>query len=111
MAKNNLTVESIISIIKACAENSVSKFKLDTLDIEFGQYKIKDTENFTEPLTQAAHEKMEQETLVKEELKTREDQMRMLLLENPLLAEELIADGDLQNDEADNGRGIEEDGE
>lgn len=108
MAKNNLTVDSIISIIKACAENGVSKISVDNLAIEFGQVKVKDTEIFTD-LTQEAHDKMNGDTLVKEELKTREEQMQMLLLENPLLAEELIAGGELENDETDDGRGIEED--
>lgn len=113
MAKNNLTPDNIISIIKACAENNVSKFSIDTLAFEFGQPKPKEHEIITEPLTPETHDKMDKETLVKEELKTREEQMQMLLIENPLLAEEMIADGDLKDDESESGdgSGIEEDGQ
>lgn len=111
MAKNNLTPDNIISIIKACAEHNVSKFSVDTLAFEFGQPKVKDDVIITEPLTAQVHEKMDKETLVQEEIKTRNEQMQMLLLENPLLAEELIASGDLEDDETDDGSGIEEDGE
>lgn len=112
MAKNNLTPDNIILIIKACAENNVSKFSVDTLAFEFGQPKIKDDVIITEPLTQVVHEKMDSETLVAEELKTRNEQMQMLLIENPLLAEEMIADGDLEDDESESGDGdgIEENG-
>lgn len=111
MAKNTLTPDNIISIIKACAENGVSKFKLDTMDIEFGQYKTKDTVNFIEPLTQAAHDKMDAETLAAEEARQKEDEIQMMLIENPLLAEELISNGDLEDDGTDDGSSIETDGE
>lgn len=106
-AKNTLTPDDIISIIKSCAENGVSKFKLDTLKIEFGKYKVSDTENFTEPLTQEAHDKMNKKTLAEDESRTRDEQIKMMLIENPLLAEELISNGDLEDDGSDSEDGIE----
>lgn len=111
MAKNTLTPDDIILIIKSCAENGVSKFKLDTLKIEFGKHKVSDTVNFTEPLTQEAHDKMDKKTLAEEESRTRDEQLKMMLIENPLLAEELISNGDLEDDGIQPEDGLEADGE
>lgn len=96
---NNLTSDDICKIIKACADNGVYKISVSTLAIEFGEYKIKNPENITVPrMTQEAHDKQNAETLVSEELKTKSDQIDMLMIEDPVLAEEMIANGDLEND-------------
>lgn len=110
-AKNTLTPDDIISIIKSCAENGVSKFKLDTLKIEFGGWKA--SKQQSEPLTQEAHDKMNKKTLAEDESRTRDEQIKMMLIENPLLAEELISNGDLEDDgsESEDGSEVEADGE
>lgn len=100
-AKNNLTSDDICKIIKACAESGVYKIKCNSLEVEFGQPKKVDHENFTQELTQEAHDKMDQQTLVEEEVKTREEQIQMMLIENPELAEEMIANGELNEDGTD----------
>lgn len=101
--KNNLTSDDICKIIKACAENNVYKFSLDTLAIEFGERKKEDPENITVPvLTQEAHDKQNEKTLVEEEVKTKTEKIQMLMIEDPVLAEEMIANGDLENDGSSN---------
>lgn len=101
-AKNNLTSDDICKIIKTCADSGVYKISVDTLSIEFGEYKIKDPENITVPvMTQEQHDEQDSETLVKEELKTKAQQIDMLMIEDPVLAEEMIANGDLENDGSD----------
>lgn len=99
MAKNNLTSDDICKIIKSCAENGVSEFIFDTLNIEFGKYKKNDPESITVPiLTQEAHDKMDKQTLVEEEIKIKEEQIQMLMIEDPAKAEEMIANGDFDDD-------------
>lgn len=103
-AKNNLTSDDICKIIKACAENGVYKIKCSTLEVEFGQPKKNDPENNTElipVLTQAEHDKMNKDALEEEEIKTRDEQVRMMLIEDPLRAEEMIANGDFDEDGTD----------
>lgn len=110
--KNKLTTPDIISIIKACAENNVSKFNLNTLSIEFGQSNKVDDEIITQPLSQEEHTAMDKQTLLQEEMRMRDEKIKMMLLENPLLAEELISNGDLDESDGDIGDGEdEEDGE
>lgn len=101
MAKNNLTSDDICKIIKACAENGVYKFSVDTLSFELGERKKSDPENITglvPVLTPEAHDKMERDALVEEEIKTKEEQIQMMLIENPMMAEEMIANGEFEND-------------
>ncbi len=45
---------------------------------------------------------MTPEALEDEELKFRDEQVAMLMIENPQLAEQLIDDGDLEDDSTDN---------
>lgn len=100
MAEKQLSVEEICSIIEACRNAGVTSMKCGPLELSFG----KQTESPSEKpavteITDDQHEKSNEDALVQEELRTRQDQIDQMLIENPSLAEELVAQGDLEDDD------------
>jgi hypothetical protein len=106
--KNPLTAGEICSIIKACAEARVATLKFGDLCVEFGATPALNQEIRVEttlpaiptlatapPATPAAemaavHATIEKEQLTQDEFNTRREQLDQMLIENPLLAEELM---------------------
>lgn len=103
--KNSLTGHEICLIIKACGEAKVLEMKFQDLYLCFGR-PTKDTvlvDKAPGPLSDneisATQEKYAKESLLRDELQTREDQLAEMLILDPLMAEELILKGELEPDE------------
>lgn len=103
------TAEELCGIIKACGEAQVVELKLGDLYVRFGQQPVPEapanevqspapTPEAAISATQNELEKEAERALTQDEVKLREDQLDMALLENPLLYEELIAKGEVEDD-------------
>jgi hypothetical protein len=94
----------VCAIIESSAKNGVRLLKLADLHIEFGPAPFSLGSPYPITPTPAAavaepnHERISQEGLEAEELRTREDQIAELLLTDPLAAEEMMRLGELQED-------------
>lgn len=96
--KNFLSGDEICSIIEVCAKRGVGEFVYGPLSFNFG------TKKDTQPARNGAQlpenviqeqQKIEETTLLSEELRTKEEQIAELLITDPLYAEELIVSGEL----------------
>lgn len=109
LEKLNLSAENVLELIKVGAASGVAKIKFGDLELEFGQ-NTKPPESPANDVTPAPadaaisveqNRKIQKEALEREEFRTREDQVEHMIIEDPLKAEELIADGELLPDDAD----------
>jgi hypothetical protein len=102
-----LSTEEVCLIIKACGESQVSKLKFRDLQLWFGTNSksdgslvagsspTPDTE-ISEIQTQVSKAAFEQE-----ELDTRDEQVKQMLIEDPYEAEKLLIHGELTEDGSD----------
>lgn len=106
--KASLTVDEVCRILDASARTGVSLLKLGDLHVEFGR-KEPEPSRVPSPLRPDAIPAAEMAVLqLKEqnrsteldELQLREDQIAELLLTDPLAAEEMIRNGDLEETNA-----------
>lgn len=112
-----LAPEEICAIIEACAKNGVATLKFGDLEIQRGPPATR-SENPEAPaslaptahsnipvaeMTDQQHEQQNANNLVSEELATREAQIAELLVTDPVAAEKLILEGELED--ADNESG------
>lgn len=104
-------------MIKVCAEAKVRNFSYRNLRLEFHEDRAVSPSlvnpSAPEPMKPAEaalsdqqKEAVEQEALVVEDARTKEDRMALLMIENPLLLEKMIERGEL-----DEAGAISEDGE
>lgn len=98
-----LTAADVIAILDASRKNRVSVLKFAGLEVELSQASQDGTLTGPEAQPAAAmaepnHEKQTEEANLADELQTREDQLAEALLSDPLLAEQLIRDGELTED-------------
>lgn len=113
MDKSVLTAEDICRIMEVSAKAKVSSISYGDLRIVFGEEVKTDASGpskILEPtppteatLSEIGHDKLNKDSLEKEEIKTREDQLDLMFVENPLAAEELLASGDAVEEDLDDG--------
>lgn len=117
MDKRGLTAEDICSIINTCALANVRSINFDGLHLEFGvdsqaskspPLHVSELNEPTEAaLSEKEHEELTNTSLLQDETRLRMDQIDLMLIEDPLKAEKLIADGEL-DDTGANERGAED---
>lgn len=93
----------ICTIIEACAENQVTKLKYGDLYLELGRQTPRDTvpTQTVSPGTEIPeinHDKITQESIETDEVKLREAEIAELMLTDPRRAEEMIENGELEDD-------------
>jgi hypothetical protein len=106
---NVLTKDEILEIIGSCATANISHFKYGGLELSFsGNEKTNSsrTENLEPPKPTGAallvqHEQQDIEYLKEEEARLKEERISMMLIEDPLQAEKLILNGELDLEEGD----------
>ena len=111
--KTPLRTEDICTIIKLCSESRVASLKWGDLCVEFGPAK---TTPWAFPMESAHTEAVspapspekadtqEQETLLSDELRVKDDQLALMVIEDPAQYEELISSGELdEEDEREHG--------
>lgn len=99
----SLTVTELCSIIESCAKASVRAFTYRELRLEFGDVATAiptppppaPEPSSTETTLSDLHTKQNASALLSAELQIKEEQIAYMVLENPLLAEELIANGEM----------------
>jgi hypothetical protein len=105
-----LTTDEICGLIKVCASNGVTSFKLGPLEVSFGlkpQEAIAPWREQSPPVVEASGQPPEdsqaayssEEVLLRDELSTRQDQLAEMLVTDPLEYERLISEGELTNEE------------
>lgn len=120
-SKRSLSSADVCSIIEASAKAGVTELLFRDLHVRFGMppenqitgpildltrlsmpgYPVVQqdrAEATVGPLTDKQHEQMGKDSLLQEELRTREDELARLLVEDPVKYEELLRDGDLTDD-------------
>lgn len=104
--KSLLSAADIVTILEASRKNGVSKLKFDTLEVFFdaslhdgpsGAQTVK-SEQSAEQIAHTQNEE-EKKAIEADEFSVREDQIAELLISDPLLAEELMLQGDLTESE------------
>ena len=98
-----VSVEDLSKLIETCAKSGVSEFAFGELKIQFGRTPapgpaIPDQAPENVILEQ---KQVEESALLKEEILTKEEQIAELLISDPLSAEELMAEGVLEEDSED----------
>lgn len=115
MAKNSLSSRDVCDIIQACSQSKVSVLKFGELYVRFGpQAEGSNTstpesdfvpENTSTPvkpnsdteISEEQHARISQDSLVADEISTREEQLAMAMVEDPALYEQMIRDGELED--------------
>jgi hypothetical protein len=100
----NFNMTELCSLIKECASSGVSELTLEPFRVVFSEQKKEATT--TPPAYFYAQTSVEQdrqkldddEVLLKEELRLREDQLSNALLEDPAEFERLLMAGELEDD-------------
>lgn len=87
--------KEIVQIIKACGENGVKKFKQGDLEIIFGQEESAVQKDPTPVWHPSLLKPIEVDPLFEKEQieRTREEEMENLMISDPELYEELLAEG------------------
>lgn len=105
MDEKQLNSDEICKIIEACAKAGVSSLKCGPLELSFG--KQTESHHSVQPavteITDDQHRKMTEDAITQDEIRLRKDQIEQMLIENPALAEKLVADGDLEDDDGTDG--------
>lgn len=103
MDKTFISGAEICKIIESCAKKGVLELKYGPLHLKFAGKTQESTARGPKIPTESAPEniiqaqnKEQEEALFREELKTRDEQIAELIVTDPLLAEELMAEGELE---------------
>lgn len=98
--QTQLTAQDISLILEAAAKNGVSAFKWGNLAFRIGQkpQNYVQTTGFMQQ-EMPNHDEINANTLVNDEVQTKEEQMDMALIENPLLFEQMLAAGELTEED------------
>lgn len=106
-AHNPLTVAEVTLIIDTCAKANVRRFQALGLHLELGESGPASSPRpplVTEPnlpteaaLSEKHHQKQNEETLRDEELQTKEERLAQMFIEDPLQAEKMMEEGDLDD--------------
>ena len=115
--ENLLSGDEICKIIEACAKRKVAELEFGALKLKFGPFTAQRTTPAPGPAIPAPvpenilqeQTKAQEEALLVEEIKTREEQIAELIITNPLAAEELMQSedyvGKAQEEPDDDGTG------
>lgn len=112
--KLGLSSDDVCAIIKASGDSGVTSLKFGYLQIEFGkpieQTRVDLVQSAPTPpsnpdteISDDARVMRDKAELVVDELKTRDDQVAQMLIEDPLRAEQLLLDGELEDDDESDG--------
>ena len=109
MGKIGLSSADICAIIKTCSENGVAQLKFGDLEIHFGKPETLHDDrppappNHTRPATEiaATQKQIAKKSLLKDEVSLREDELALMVIENPMEAERLIMAGELNEETTD----------
>ena len=106
MAEKMLQVYEICQIIKACADYGVTSLKCGPLELSFGKQteKIPQEQPAVTEITEDQLKELdtiENDAHEEEEVRFRREQIDQMMIENPSKAEELLASGELVDDDAD----------
>jgi hypothetical protein len=101
--------ETVCAIIKTCAESNVARFKWGAIEVSFKNAEPHHfgSVSFDDPKFQ---EVVSAETLLKEELAHRDEQLAQMEIEDPLAYEKAIESGDLIDSKAGDGLNEENSG-
>lgn len=100
-----LSSQDLDAIIRSCSAAGVSELKFGNLHITFaGKAKVEVVANppikASEPeISEEKHKEQTKETVERNEILMREEQVAFSIIENPLLAEQLISEGELPDDD------------
>lgn len=97
--KNFLSGKEICTIIETCAKKGVEEFAYGPLSFNFSaKTASQPARSGTSSPEHVLQEQIniEKDVLLSEELQTKEEQIAELMISNPLLAEELMAEGELE---------------
>lgn len=102
--KTALTPDAVVCILEACARTGVSSICFANLKVTFREQTkhAKPQEHITQPEAEISdHQnlKTQERYLNEEEAQTREDQIAELFITNPQLAEQMIQNGELSQDD------------
>lgn len=104
--KNLLSSKDVCSIIKMCAQSKVSELKFGELHLSFGYFS--DESRSEVPNTRISEAKLkeeEQKYIAESEIRSKDDEIDQMLIEDPVKFEELLEQGEFDADEF---RGSEE---
>lgn len=91
-----MTVENLCAILKACTESGVSELKFEGLEVSFwGPTQTLPQAFNLSPEVIAAQEQVSQDVSVEQEVRSREDELAEMLVNDPEKFEDLLASGDL----------------
>ncbi len=100
-----LTPEQVCAIIKSCGESHVRVLKFAGLYVQFERSAVAPAvaEIVSPPpateMAETPNPIEEEKALLQKELAVRDDQLAYVMVENPVLAEQLLMDGDLAEDD------------
>lgn len=120
MGDKRLDSAEVCVIIEACAKHGVVELKFHDLELKFGKQTEQGTglplnpgDNVALPpvavMTEKDHEKNTESVLEEEEISLRENQIAELQIDDPVAAEELIMNGELED--VDDKRGDDKSGD
>lgn len=106
-----LSSQELDAIIRSCSEAGVIKLKFGDLHISFGK-KVREElvatippKTFEPEISEEQHKAQTKNTVERNEIEMREEQVAFSIIEDPALAEKLISEGELPDDDGnwDNG--------
>ena len=98
----NLKVKEICELIKVCGESKVKHLRFETLQVEFLSEAMGAVVSGVELPSDLVG--IDESPILKDEIKTRQDQLDMALIESPSEYERLLMSGDLDDEEDDDRR-------
>ncbi len=116
--ENALSSRDVCEILSACAANKVSVLKFGDLYVRFGpsaeelattaiveaqEHAANSKTNSDKEISESDHERINREGLEVEELRTREQQLAELQITDPLAAEEMLMNEELEEDVDESG--------
>lgn len=98
----------ICTIIEACAEYQVTKLKFGDLYLELGRHTPRatvPTQSFSPgtAIPEINHDQINQDSIETDEVRLREAEIAELMLTDPRKAEEMIENGELEDDTDESG--------
>lgn len=101
VSKNNtivsksLTVRELKAIISLCSNRGVSELKYGSLSLRFGD--VAQNKVTARCSSVVAQNRIDEETTEKNEIEVREEQLQQMLIENPTMYENLLAQNELED--------------
>lgn len=101
MDEKKLDCSEVCTIIEVCAKSGVAKLKFGDLSVEFANSQTVNSRHLSNnpeaEISETQHEANTKEAVTQGEHDFRDEQVAHALIENPMLAEELIRDGELED--------------